>query len=768
MNRIIILIFPILFLLSCYSFADEHGIDLKGIIQDHDNGESLANTIIFVEELGEYFYANENGEFNINFQNLGTYNIQITRIGYESKSIKVKVGSDNNVSIVLKTKPISVEEILVTGHSENIYPQSNVYERKIHEHSPKEIGEIFGELSGFGLIKRGGYAVDPVMHAFKYEQLNVQFDGGMRVSHACPNRMDPVTTHIASGDIDKIEIIKGPYSVRFGQSFGGIINLVMKKPPRSDSLQFHAQFESGYESNGNSISNRAILSTSNSFYDMYFSAGTKNFGNYKNGENTEIPSSFRANDYSTKFGLNIATDQRIQLSLRQSFARDILHVALPMDTREDNTTIWAIDYNARNVSKTLYSISAKLYGSKVDHIMDNLDRPNYKMIHAIAKVNSNILGAKLEGILNFSNTGLLYLGSDFYRMNKDGDRDREVLINPMTGMVMNPPKSFVDPIWQKSELIDYGLFSEWKQIIGKKMSFVGGARVDFVDSKIDKPSVQFIDEYGNQKSKDDLTYNLTASINYQLNSTTKLQLAAGRGTRSPNLTERYINHLSIGQDSYEYFGNPNLKPEVNNQIDITLEKRMGNINIHANVFYSHLNNYITAIEDTNLPRLFMPTMMPRYTKRFQNIDNATQTGFEVGLYGHIFSSISYSGNFAYTYGKNNDWDEPLPEIPPFEFKWNLRYTSTGYPLWIEINGRIVDKQNRYSESFGETETSGFSVFNLLSGYKPFSFLEAVVSVQNIFNKNYYEHLNRRYRNMSINDILYEPGRNITAQIRIHY
>jgi iron complex outermembrane receptor protein len=680
------------------------------------------------------------------------------------------VVSDNNnkISIILIPKQISVEEILVTGHLEHIYPQSNILESKIHENSPKEIGEIFGELSGFGLIKRGGYAVDPVMHAFKFEQLNVQFDGGMRVSHACPNRMDPVTTHIASEDLDKIEIIKGPYSVRFGQSLGGIINLVMRKPTQSDSLKFNAHAESYYESNGDNISHRATLLTSYNFYDLFLSAGTKDFGSYKNGKNIEIPSSFRISDYSAKIGLNIATNQRLQFTLRQSFSRDILHVALPMDTREDNTTLWAIDYNARNITNALFSLSAKLYGSRVDHIMDNLERPNYKMVHAVAEVNSQMLGAKFESILNISNTGILYLGSDFYHMNKDGNRNRKVLINSMTGMVMDPPKEFFDPIWQKSELVDYGFFSEWKKIIGKKMSILGGARVDFINSKINKPSEQFIDEYGNLKSKDDITYNLTASMRYQLNNTTSLQLAAGRGMRSPNLTECYINHLSIGQDHYEYFGNPHLKPEVNNQVDVTLTKRIGNINVHANVFYSYLNNYITAKEDTTLPRLFMPTMMPKYTKRFQNIENASQTGFEIGLFGNILSSINYSGNLAYTFGKNIDWNEPLSEIPPLEFKWNLRYTSKVHPIWMEVNGRIVDKQSRYSETFLETETKGFAIFNLLSGYEPFEFLEAVIGVKNIFNKNYYEHLNRRYRNMRTSDILYEPGRNITAQIRIHY
>jgi hypothetical protein len=41
--------------------------------------------------------------------------------------------------------------------------------------------------------------------------LNIQFDGGTKAMHACPNRMDPITTHVIPEEIEKIEIIKGPY-----------------------------------------------------------------------------------------------------------------------------------------------------------------------------------------------------------------------------------------------------------------------------------------------------------------------------------------------------------------------------------------------------------------------------------------------------------------------------------------------------------------------------------------------------------------------------
>ena len=47
-----------------------------------------------------------------------------------------------------------------------------------------------------------------------------------------------------------------------------------------------------------------------------------------------------------------------------------------------------------------------------------------------------------------------------------------------------------------------------------------------------------------------------------------IEFAYGRGVRSANMIERYINHFSVGQDPYEYVGNPFLDAEVNNQFEI--------------------------------------------------------------------------------------------------------------------------------------------------------------------------------------------------------
>src|SRR5690554_8190024 len=118
-------------------------------------------------------------------------------------------------------KTTILNEIIITGYrleNPTFSKVSNNYNEKIVQ--PKNVAGLFSDINGFSLIKRGNYAMDPTFRGAQYEQLNIQYDGGLKVMHACPNRMDPITSHISPEEIEKIEIIKGPYSVRYGAKIG--------------------------------------------------------------------------------------------------------------------------------------------------------------------------------------------------------------------------------------------------------------------------------------------------------------------------------------------------------------------------------------------------------------------------------------------------------------------------------------------------------------------------------------------------------------------
>ena len=165
-------------------------------------------------------------------------------------------------------KRIQLDEVIVTGKlkTDPIHTiVSNKYDKNVVQ--PKNVADLFNSINGFSVIKRGNYAIDPSFRGSQYEQLNIQYDGGTKAMHACPNRMDPITTHIIPEEISKIEIIKGPYTVRYGATFGGVINMVSKKPNYLEN-GFHGKISSGFETNGNATVNMLQLQYIKEKYDV--------------------------------------------------------------------------------------------------------------------------------------------------------------------------------------------------------------------------------------------------------------------------------------------------------------------------------------------------------------------------------------------------------------------------------------------------------------------------------------------------------------------
>ena len=739
---------------------------ISGRITDAGTQKPLSFATLSIEGFASGAYADEQGRFELQVPERSAYTIIVQHIGYEQLKYPVGKAADE-LQLQLQSKPILIENILVQGSKVDNAAQSDVILGFAeHVSHPKDVADLFKDTPGFGLVKRGGYAMDPVFRSFRNEQLNVQYDGGVQVMHACPNRMDPITTHVAPEEVERIELIKGPFSVRYGQTMGGVINIITQQPEPAESFTIGGAVESGYETNGDSKLARLALNGAGKGYDFTVNGGGRDFGNYQNGDGLEIPTSFQSYDYAAKLGFRPYKDHRLQLGWRQSFGRDILHVGLPMDTREDNSSVLSLDYVAKNISPTLYSATFKAFASSVDHIMSNELRPNFMMVDALATVDALTVGGKLELSWQPGARSQLYTGLDFRGLTRDGSRIRLVKRNMMTGEPLAMPMRFEDLIWQDGRLNDMGLFAESRYFLTDKLTLMAGARVDRVAAEILNPAPDFTELYPSLGTETEWNVSGNLSGDYRLDEHWSTQLALGRGTRTASMEERFINHFTLGADAYEYVGNPLLRPEANHQAEWSLSRQSERFRFKFSAFYSYITDYITAAVDSTLARKYMPMEQPRFARRFQNIDAATQKGFELEATVQLMDNLQLYTTAAYTHARNLDWDEPLPEIPPFSATTGLKYERDRYS--IHFKGRFVADQERIAESFDETRTPGFSVFDLQGHVEPIKGLSVGAAVLNIFNRNYYEHLNRGYRNMPEQGLIYEPGRNVTVFVRYEF
>lgn len=756
MNKTIYILFLVLIPLLSLG----QGKLIKGKLQDQQTGESISGATIFY--LQQYTFTDSDGVFELHDVGNKSVKLVINHLGYEPYEARINVNEPEALNIALKSSVKMLEEVLISTDTRPAVSQQRIDQNSIMRNDPKNVGDIFNHISGFGVIKRGGYAMDPVFRSFKYEQLNLIYDGGVYISNACPNRMDPASTQISPAEIDRIELIKGPFSVRYGQTMGGLINIITNKPSSSDELKVSGELEGGYEVNGNGITGRGGIAVVNKGYDFSVQGGAISFDDYKNGDGEIVPSAFDSYNYAAKLGINPSANQRVQLSWRQSFGKNIKHASLPMDSPKDNSSIFSVDYGARNLSERIGSLNAKAYYTYVDHLMTNENRPNFKMVEASSPVTSSTIGGRLELGLNAGPKSVVFVGTDFRSVAKDGVRNRTVKI--MNGNPLDPPREFTDLIWQDSWLYDIGIFSEATIMLNERWDILAGGRIDYVKSGANNPAPDFEAQYGTIEPKEEFNLSLTASVNYNFAQNGLVQLSLGRGQRAPDLLERYINHFTVGMDAYEYIGNPNLNSEINNQVDVTVKNINGKFFWSVNLFYSYMQEYISAIVDESIPRKYMPGTEPLYTKRFINLDEAWQTGYEVEI-GYNFTK-SFSGRIGsyYTYAQNIDFNEPLPEITPLTGNFAFKYTRSKY--WAEFRGRLVAKQDRVAASFDEATSPGFNVFDLMGGYSPIEKLEINIAFKNLFNANYFEHLSRPYSNQSETGMFYEPGRSFRVGVKI--
>ena len=119
-------------------------------------------------------------------------------------------------------------------------------------------------------------------------------------------------------------------------------------------------------------------------------------------------------------------------------------------------------------------------------------------------------------------------------------------------------------------------------------------------------------------------------------------------------------------------------------------------------------------------------------------------------------------SLEYTFAESED-GEALPFIPPLTFNqtFNLNF-STDYSL--DINFIAKSKQSRVS--MFEEETDGYSLLNLSGNWMTSLLgndLNVFWSIDNVFDKEYYDHLSRLKR-IGIP----EMGRNISVGLKYNF
>lgn len=600
--------------------------------------------------------------------------------------------------------------------------------------------------ANISIVRRNGIANDIILRGQKKDNINILIDGA-KIYGACPNRMDPPTSHVVTNNIKSVKIIEGPYDVENFGTLSGLVKVETKDPKEG----FHGELNLNAGSfnykkasatiEGGNDKVKALISASTEKSDPYKDGNGDNFLEQQRKRGVPIETQYKSDDidafekdsFLSKLQFNITDNQDLKVSYSANRSDGILYPAGPMDADYDDSDIYTLGYTIRELGSFSKELNLDYYYSKVDHPMSGKLRngtgPSYMTNH----LKTSVWGATVKNSLEISDS-LITLGLDTSVRNWRGSMYTTMIA---TGTIIERP--FNNRMYD-TDTKNKAIFTKFEKSIGN-LDIEAGLRYDYTDIKTQRPNVD------DKKYTGINGYLFTA---YNFDEKNKVFAGIGKSSRVPDARELY--QLGSKKGSFTEIdsinaskSNPNLDQTKNYEVDLGFEKTIGNFNIKPKIFYSELKDYIYN------------------SSKFENID-AKIYGADVSGYYYFTDDLSLDFALAYLKGKKdgNYTDKDLAEIPPLKANFALNYEYKKAKFKAEVIA--VDRWDSYDASAKEQEIAGYALMNLKYSQELFKNFELTLGVDNLFDKVYnstntYQDVNYVTTGTNQDQILFnDPGR----------
>ena len=583
---------------------------------------------------------------------------------------------------------------------------------------------LFKNVAEISLVRRSGIANDIILRGQKKDNINVLVDGA-KIYGACPNRMDPPTSHILTNNVESVEVNEGPYDVENFGTLSGSVNITTRAPEPG----LHGDFSINVGSwnywkaaatlTGGSDRVRALASISHEESDQYkdgdgntFAEQIKKFypdstARYK--PEYEDRKAYEKQTFMGKLYFDIAENQELRLGYTANRSDDVLYPSSKMDALYDDSDLFNVDYTATDLGRWSKLLEVKYYFSKVKHPMSTFYRISSGPGSAnerISKLESEIQGLRVKNVTAIDAGSEIAYGIDTSKRNWDGTYRGYGMSSGITGI-----KS-IDDVDTKN----IGLFAEYERDFDRFNLRVGG-RYD--DTSIEPGS-------GTLPDNDYNSFSAFGFGTWAFDSGMKVFGGIGRSYRVPDARELYFRAAPMKGMPAKLIGNPDLDQTSNTEIDLGLENDWENLYLKAKVFYSWLGDFIFYNDS-------------RMTEKFENMD-ATLYGFSLNGTWSFTEEVYLDFGLAYQRGKKDDplsgqSGTDMPEIPPL--KGNLALNWEYMPNSLARAELIAsDKWSDYDGENGEQELDGWAVLNLNVRHQLTDRIVLIGGIDNVFNETY--------------------------------
>lgn len=563
------------------------------------------------------------------------------------------------------------------------------------------IDDYLQQSGKVNMIKRGGYAWEPVINNMATERTLVTIDG-MRIFGACTDKMDPITSYVEVSNLSEATVTSGQQGGCHGATIGGAIDLKRNRSGFAGT-GWSGNINTGYETN----SQQKILGTALNYSDRKFYLDTdfmfRDAENYRAGNNQEVQfSQFRKYNISTTSGFSFDKNKLIEASVIYDKATDVGYPALPMDVSLAGALITSVKFEVTPKSSHIKNWETKLYYNTITHLMDDTKRPSVP-VHMDMPGWSDTFGFYSKANGTFKNHQFLANLNSFYNRS----------VAEMT-MYPNNPKEL--PMfmytWPDVRTFYNGLFLEDNLTLNCHSNLKFTVNIanhnNKVESELGLESLRIF--YPQMKdSKNRILKSLSTYYGYNLNGF-QYGFGLAYGERAPSVSEGYGFYLFNSFDMYDYIGNPSLKNEKSLEGNASFGYKTKKLSSTVTTSYFHISDYIVGKPDVGLTPM---TIGASGVKIYTSLDYATIFNTDLNLEYQLNNHFGCRGQLVYSYGKDYQ-KENLPFISPLRYLASLNYKKEKFTSEIQVQGNTT--QTQYSPKYGEDRTPSYAILNFSSGY----------------------------------------------------
>ncbi len=605
-------------------------------------------------------------------------------------------------------------------------------------------------IPGFSQIRNGGTNGDPVFRGMFGSRLRILTDNG-EMPGACPARMDAPSSYISPESFDVLTLIKGPETVLWGPGNSAGTLRFDREQPRFDKPGIQGTASVLAASNNRRDENADISLGSEDGY-LRLIGNKSRAGDYKDGNGDRVPSKWDKWNGDMALGWTPDKDTLLEMTAGKGDG-EARYAGRSMDGSRFRRESLGMRFEKSGIGEVFDKLEANIYYNYANHVMDNysLRAPGMNMsgsmgsamehgsaMHSMSmpmamQLDRRTVGGRMMGT---------WLWSD-YELRSGVDTQ------------LSTHRSKDDDRWDKdARFHDYGLFSELTWLATEQSKVTGGARLDrvLVDNFTDTGSSQ----------RTDLLPAGFVRVEHNL-AEMPVMFYAGIG-----YTERFPDYWELFSPTYGPGGSAdvfdNVKTEKTTQLDIGAQYTGKRLNGWVSAYIGRVNDFILFRYDPHHPRI----------SQVDNV-NATIMGGEAGIGYQLTETWKTDASLAYSWGRNTDDHQPLPQIPPLEARLGLTWergdwSSTGLLRLVSSQHRVaINEGNVVGKDFDSS--AGFAIFSANAAYRLNKSVKLSAGVDNLFDKAYSEHLNLAGNSSfgySANTSVNEPGRTFWGKVNVTF